>query len=568
MLRDIVQQLIAEAVQSAQADGTLPDLPELEIPMIARPKQADHGDYSSNVALVAAAAVKKATGAKANPRQIGQAVLDHLPASDLIAGAELAGPGFINVRLADGWLQQQIPAIITAGESFGNINRGQNARWQVEYVSANPTGPLHFGGARNAVLGDTVANVLEAAGYDVQREFYVNDGGNQFRLFAESLFVFYLRHFGQEAEVPEGGYPGGYMADYAAQIVAEEGDRFLSMERAEAVTEMVQTGRRIVLANLAEQMAGIDVHFDNWFSEQSLYDEGLVEQSIAYLRERGDVDEHDGAVWFLASKYPKCEKDEVLVRSNGTPTYFAGDIAYHYDKFIRRKFDRVVNVWAVDHQGHVPRMAAMMSAFGLDPERLVILMYDMVKLIRDGQEVKMSKRAGSFLTLEEVVEEVGADPVRFMLLTRSPESTVEFDLTLAVAQSNDNPVYYIQYSHARICSILEKAVNDGIPVPSAGDASVDHLLARLTHPSELALIRKVLELEEQIDLAVDKLSPHNLTYYAMDLAGVFNGFYRDCKVVDADQPALSQARLLLSQAARTALARVLTLMGMSTPESM
>ncbi len=455
--------------------------------MVSRPKQADHGDYSSNVALVAAAAVKKATGAKANPRQIGQAVLDHLPASGLIAGAELAGPGFINLRLADGWLQQQIPAIIAAGESFGNINRGQNARWQVEYVSANPTGPLHFGGARNAVLGDTVANVLEAAGYDVQREFYVNDGGNQFRLFAESLYVFYLRHFGQEAEVPEGGYPGDYMADYAAQIVAEEGDRFLSMDRADAVTEMVVTGRRIVLANLAEQMAGIDVVFDNWFSEQSLYDEGLVEQSIAYLRERGDVDEHDGAVWFLASKYPKCEKDEVLVRSNGTPTYFAGDIAYHYDKFIRRKFDRVVNVWAVDHQGHVPRMAAMMSAFGLDPERLVILMYDMVKLIRDGQEVKMSKRAGSFLTLEEVVEEVGADPVRFMLLTRSPESTVEFDLTLAVAQSNDNPVYYIQYSHARICSILEKAVNDGIPVPGADDAAAAELLPLLAHPSELAL---------------------------------------------------------------------------------
>lgn len=568
MLRDIVQQLIADAVQAAQADGSLPDLPELEVPMVARPKQADHGDYSSNVALVAAAAVKKATGAKANPRQIGQAVLDHLPASGLIAGAELAGPGFINLRLADGWLQQQIPAIIAAGERFGNIDRGQNARWQVEYVSANPTGPLHFGGARNAVLGDTVANVLEAAGYDVQREFYVNDGGNQFRLFAESLYVFYLRHFGQEADVPEGGYPGAYMADYAAQIVAEEGDRFLSMDRDAAVAEMVQSGRRIVLANLADQLAGIDVVFDNWFSEQSLYDEGLVEQSIAYLRERGDVDEHDGAVWFLASKYPKCEKDEVLVRSNGTPTYFAADIAYHYDKFIRRKFDRVVNVWAVDHQGHVPRMAAMMNAFGLDPERLVILMYDMVKLIRDGQEVKMSKRAGSFLTLEEVVEEVGADPVRFMLLTRSPESTVEFDLTLAVAQSNDNPVYYIQYSHARICSILEKAVNDGIPVPGADDVAAHELLALLVHPSELALIRKMLELEEQIDLAVDKLSPHNLTYYAMELASVFNGFYRDCKVVDADQPTLSQARLLLSQAARTALARVLTLMGMNTPESM
>jgi len=583
MLRDQIQEIISAAVDAAKAAGELPDVP-IAAPSIERPKQAEHGDFSTNIALITAAAVKQATGEKTNPRQIAQSIVAHiplrqgfdrlnLPAQDtaldgLIGGVELAGPGFINIRLAERWLQEQVRGIIDAGENLGRINRGGGARWQVEFVSANPTGPLHYGGARNAVLGDALASVLSAAGYDVQREFYVNDVGNQLDLFAQSLHARYLQLHGQDAEVPEGGYQGDYMRDYARQVQAEVGDSYLSMPKAALLGELRTKGLAIVLADLKDELGLIGVTFDRWFSEQSLHDEGLVEQVLSDLAAKGDIGEWDGARWFRASNYPKNEKDEVVVKTNGMTTYFASDIAYHYDKFVRRGFERVVNIWAVDHQGHVPRMGAIMAALGLEPERLVIVLYNLVKLLRDGQEVKMSKRSGDFLTLREVVEEVGADAVRFMLLTRSPESGVDFDLGLAVEQKNDNPVFYVQYSHARICSILAKAASEGMPADPTPQPGDDAALALLTHPAELDLIRKILELEEQIDFAVEKLSPHNLTHYSLDLARTFSSFYEKCRVVDADQPELTRARLLLSLAARTALARVLNLMGMGAPESM
>lgn len=566
MIRDSLRALVHAALQSAQDDGTLPpfELPSIDL---QRPKQADHGDYSTNIAMVAVALVRKIDPSKANPRQIAQTIVDHLPPSELIGATELAGPGFINLRLADKWLQQQTITLILAGDSVGNIERGQGQRWQVEYISANPTGPVHYGGARNGVLGDALANVLEAAGYSVQREFYINDGGNQFNHFAATLYARYMQQFGIDEPLPEQGYAGEYMIDYAKRVIEQVGDRFVSMPKQEALIELKTMGKEIVLNDLHAETSAIGIVYDRWFSEQSLYDEGLVEQALEYLDERGELVRRDGAIWFQASKYPKNEKDEVVVRSNGLPTYFASDIAYHYDKFIRRGFDHVVNVWGVDHQGHVPRMGAMMLAFGLDPARLTILMHDLVKLIRNGQEVKLSKRAGNIITIRDVVDEVGADAVRFNLLTRSPESTLEFDLDLAVAQSNENPVYYVQYSHARICSILARAADEGFAVEElSADATATTTL--LTHPAELALIRKLLELEEQIELAVEKLSPHNLTYYAIELARTFNAFYRDCKVVDPEQPALSQARLLLCRASRVVLAKVFKLIGVRAPESM
>ena len=566
MIRDSLRVLVHAALEAAQADGSLPafEVPSVEI---QRPKQADHGDYSTNVAMVAAAAARKIDPSRANPRQIAQAIVDHLPPSTLLGATELAGPGFINLRLSDQWLQEQVVTTIEAGTSVGNIDRGHGQHWQVEYVSANPTGPVHYGGARNGVLGDALANVLEAAGYNVQREFYINDGGNQFNHFAATLYARYMQQLGHDEPLPEQGYPGEYMIDYAKRVITQVGDRLAALPKAEAIIELKTLGREIVLEDLHNETGSIGIEYDNWFSEQSLYDQGLVEQALDYLDQRGELVRRDGAIWFQASKYPKNEKDEVVVRSNGVPTYFASDIAYHYDKFIRRGYDRVVNVWGVDHQGHVPRMAAMMQAFGLDPSRLTILMHDLVKLIRDGQEVKISKRAGNLITIRDVVDEVGADAVRFNLLTRSPESTLEFDLDLAVAQSNENPVYYVQYSHARICSILARAEEEGFAtteLPADAVATV----ALLTHPAELALIRKMLELEEQIELAVDKLSPHNLTYYAIELARTFNAFYRDCKVVDPEHPPLSQARLLLSRATRVVLAKVLALIGVRAPESM
>ena len=567
MLRDQIQEIISAAVDAAKGAGQLPDVP-IAPPAIERPKQAEHGDFSTNIALITASAVKQATGEKANPRQIAQSIVSHIPVDGLIGAVELAGPGFINIRLAEGWLQTHVRGIIDAGDSLGRIDRGAGQRWQVEFVSANPTGPLHYGGARNAVLGDSLASVLTAAGYEVQREFYVNDVGNQLDLFARTLHARYLQLHGQDAALPEDGYQGEYMVGYAQQIQAEVGDSYLSMPLAEVLKELRKRGLAIVLADLQDELGLIGVSYDRWFSEQSLHDEGLVEQVLADLTEKGDIGEWDGARWFLASKYPKNEKDEVVVKSNGLPTYFASDIAYHYDKFVRRGFDRVVNVWAVDHQGHVPRMAAIMSALGLDPERLIIVLYNLVKLVRNGHEVKMSKRSGDFLTLREVVEEVGADAVRFLLLTRGPESGIDFDLALAVEQKNENPVYYVQMNHARICSILTRAADEGLTASQEAQPGDGAALALLTHPAEFSLIRKILELEEQIDFAVEKLSPHNLTYYAIDLARSFSVFYDQCHVLKAETPELARARLLLCWAARTALARVLGLMGMSAPESM
>lgn len=565
MIKDSLRELIHAALQQAQDDGSLPpfDLPSVDL---QRPKQSDHGDYSTNVAMVAAAAIRKSDPSHANPRQIAQAIVDHLPASSILGSAELAGPGFINLRLSDHWLQEQVLEIIRAGERVGNIDRGKGQRWQVEYISANPTGPVHYGGARNGVLGDALANVLGAAGYSVQREFYINDGGNQFNHFAATLYARYMQLQGVDEPLPEQGYAGEYMVDYAQRVIDQVGDRFVSMSKQDAIVELKTLGKEIVLDDLHQETEAIGIVYDRWFSEQSLYDEGLVEQALEYLDQRGELVRRDGAIWFQASKYPKNEKDEVVVRSNGNPTYFASDIAYHYDKFVRRGFDHVVNVWGVDHQGHVPRMAAIMEAFGLDPARLTILLHDLVKLIRNGEEVKLSKRAGNIITIRDVVDEVGADAVRFNLLTRSPESTLEFDLDLAVAQSNENPVYYVQYSHARICSILERAAEEGF---STQDVPADAArLSLLTHPAELALIRKLLELEEQIDLAVDKLSPHNLTYYAIELARTYNAFYRDCKVVDPEHRDLSQARLLLCRATQTVLAKTFKLLGVRAPESM
>ncbi len=575
MIRDQIRQIVTDAVAAAQESGNLPstDIPVVEI---QRPNQPEHGEYSSNVAMLVASAVRKTTGQKTNPRQLAQFIVDEIPVGELIGSVELAGPGFINIRLEERWLQDKVVEIIAQGSAFGAIDRGAGQRWQVEYVSANPTGPLHYGGGRNAVLGDTLANLLEAAGYEVQREFYVNDSGTQFQLFIESLYATYLQlceelggEPGRNVEIPEGGYQGAYLKDYARLVKDMENGSLFHMEQSTAKDELRKIGRKIVIQDIQEELAALGVTFDRWFSEKSLYDEGLVDKLLEQLTDEGEIIEKDGARWFLASKYPGNEKDEVVVRSNGAPTYFASDIAYHYDKFVRRKFDRVINVWAVDHQGHIPRMGAVMEALGVEPDRLVILLYNLVKLIRDGQEVKMSKRSGDFLTVREVVEEVGPDAVRFMLLTTSPERSVEFDMSLAVQRKNENRVFYVQYGHARICSLIQRATESGIVDPEVIPDDAAETVTLLTHPAELTLIRRMLEMEEQIELAVERLSPHNLTYYAEDLTKAFSAFYENCQVLHSDVPTpLARARLLLCLAARTALSRVLNLMGMSAPEAM
>ena len=551
--RDL-QRNLAKAIKSAQRKRDLPpfDVPE-EI-VVERPKQESMGDFASPVCMQLARLARMA------PIKIAEQVVRRLPRHPAIAAVEVAHPGFINFRLAASWLTDQVSAILAAPDTYGNVDLGKGQRVQVEFVSANPTGPLHMGSARNAVLGDAIASVLAAAGYDVQREYYVNDGGSQMRLFGATLYARYAQALGRDEAVPENGYQGQYMVELGARLVEEHGDRFLTLPRDEAVRQLGDLGLAEVIAGAKADLAMMGITYDCWFSERKLYQEGQYDKVMAILREGGYLDLHDGAVWFKATTLG-APKDEVVVRSDGTPGYFASDIAYHLDKFIDRGFDRVIDVWGADHQGHVRRMFAMMKALGLDPTRLSLILYQLVTLKRGGEVVRLSKRTGDMITLREVLEEVGPDAMRFFLLARSADSQMDFDLELAKEQSDENPVYYVQYAHARICSILRHA---GDLDYSEGD------VALLTSEPELALIRRMVRLGEVVGLSAEHESPHYLTYYAQELAAAFHAFYRDCRVVSSEpgDEAISKARLKLVSACRIVLARALGLMGMTAPEVM
>jgi len=499
------------------------------------------------------------------PIEIAGRLLNHVRRPEPVGAIELVHPGYINVRLDTGWIARQVDAILASTETWGAVDLGRGKRVQVEFGSANPTGPLHVGFGRNVVLGDALASLLEAAGYEVQREYYVNDAGTQMRLFAESLYARYAQLLGQEVEFPPEGYQGQYVTDWAEQIIQSEGDRFLHLEREEALKVIGDLGlEEKILPSVRRDVALLNIDYDNWFHERSLYTGPQFATIMRVLREGDNLVEREGAVWFPATRYG-ADKDEVVIRSTGQPGYFASDIAYHYNKFVERGFDWVIDVWGADHQGHVPRMKAMMEALDLDPGRLTLLVYQLVTVKEGGEDVRLSKRAGTLVDLHEVIEDVGPDAVRFFLMSRDHDSQMEFDLDLAREQNDKNPVFYVQYGHARIASILRKAVEEGWDVESdAGDVTL------LTHESELALIRKMLALEEVIELAATTIAPHHLTYYSQELASDFHVFYRDCRVVSSD-PAdaeLTKARLKLVRAAKGVLARVLGLMGMSAPESM
>lgn len=559
LIREQIAELIKKGFEQAQASGALPPFPLPEI-TVERPRQPEYGDYSSPVCL------RLAREAQMSPREIATRVLAHLPAAPYVGRAEVAGGGYINITLADDWLTRQVNAILEEGESFGNLEIGQGRKVQVEFVSANPTGPITVASARNAVIGDTLANLLEAAGYQVEREYYVNDAGSQVRKFGESLYVRYLQALGRDEPFPEDGYHGHYVVEMARQMVAQYGDRYLGLPREEAVRALGNEGIAYVVEWIKRDLAALGVSFDVWFHERSLYESGLFDRVVQLLRERGYVVEYDDAVWF---RHPDLESDAVIIRSPRIvpdpaerPTYFASDIAYVWNKLVERGFDQAIYVWGADHHGDVPRVKAAAKALGLDPARVVIILYQMVNLKRGGEDVRMSKRTGEFVTLRELLDEVGPDPIRFMLLTCTVDATIDFDLALAVEQSDKNPVYYVQYAHARIASILRYAAELGWEVEKPGN------VALLTHESELALIRKMLDLQEIIALAATQLAPHHLTVYAKELATLFHAFYRDCRVVDAEQPELTQARLTLVRAAKNVLARALHLMGMSAPERM
>ena len=544
---------LAEAISKAQAEGRLPKVPLPEI-VLEHPQRPEHGDIATSLSLKLA----RAMGMK--PLDIAREITSCLQHMEEFSGYETAAPGFINFTFSPAWLNTQVDQVLQDGQAYSRLDIGRGKKVQIEFVSVNPTGPLHVGHGRGAVLGSTLANIFDACGYEVYREYYINDAGSQIDAFKRSLYVRYLQALGREAAMPEEGYVGHYMVELAESIISTCGDKYLNLPESEAVKQLGETGLERMIEEIKAELLALSVEFDEWFSERTLYRSGHYQEAMDILQKGSFLTQKEFATWFVSTALGD-NKDNVVVRSDGSPTYFAADIAYHYNKFVIRGFDRVIDIWGADHQGHVSRMKAVMSALSLDPDALDIIISQMVTLKRGGELVRISKRSGELVTLKEVIEEVGADACRYFFLSRSADSQMDFDLELARSQSADNPVYYIQYAHARIASILRLAREENIDY-TCGDTSL------LEDPSELALIRGIVELPEVIELAAKTLEPHHLAYYSLNLATLFHSFYKQCRVVQASSIELTQARLKLVVAAKLVFAGTLKLMGMSVPDSM
>jgi len=555
-ITDILTSLVSSALESTQSSGSLPPTGDFEI-KIERPKLADHGDFSTSLPLALARTMRMP------PIQIAEAISTAIPENEMIGMVEPAAPGFVNFTLSTSWLQSQVGVVRKAGTSFGSNNTGSGQRVQIEFVSVNPTGPLHVGHARGAVIGSSLANVLEANGYAVQREYYVNDAGNQMRVFYDTLYSRYMQAAGNDTPLPDPSYPGEYLKDLAKDLFHDMGESVLAKGKVDAIVELAPESLRRTLAEIRNVLLKLNVTYDNWFHESTLISSGRFYEVLDLLENANLVFERDGAKWFAATKLG-LEEDIVVIRSEeGGPTYFGTDIAYHHEKFISRKFDRVINVWGADHHGHVARIKALLKALEVDPNRLTIILNQIVNFSNGGESLKFSKRNNVLVTVEELIKEVGTDACRFTFLSRSPESHMEFDLGLAKTQSSENPVYYVQYGHARLASILRTANERGISFNEAD-------LTLLSHPREMELIRKIIELPDVVDRAAEKLEPHHLPHYAMDLSRSLQRFYEECRVISSEVPEIeiTKARLQLVEAAKYALGRTLTLMGMDSPEQM
>jgi arginyl-tRNA synthetase len=561
LIRDRLVALVHDAVGRAQSTGALPSvaLPEVTI---ERPAKAEQGDFATNFALRA----KRAVGPRGpNPMDIAGMISAQIAADPppYLAGVEVAAPGFLNFTLADDWLRHQVDTILAEGSEFGSLSMGGQARVQVEFVSANPTGPVHVGTARNAALGDSIARVLAKAGWQVQREYYFNDAGAQIEHLARSVWKRYQQALGREVEMSDDDYQGEYVVELAQEILREHGHRFADLpeERAEEIGALAS---KRIMQWIETDLERARVRFDNWFSEATVIREGDFQRVLDLLKSRDLVYEREGAQW-LRSQDLGDERDRVLIRSDGRPTYTATDIAYHYDKFFIRKFDRVIDIWGADHQGQVPSMKAIIKNLGAEPERFDIVIYQMVNILRHGEVVRMSRRLANFVTLAEVMDEVGVDATRWFLVSRSADTMMEFDLDLAAKQSSENPVYYVQYAHARLARVLGDA--DASVDWHAGDVSL------LTQPTELALIRRMLQLPEVVELAARNLAPHHIPHYAYELARATQAWYdtgnddRTLRILCDDQR-VQGARLKLAAAARQVLANALDLIGVVAPDSM
>lgn len=552
-IKQVLAEAIVAAAQKAIAQGAIKagELPEV---LLEVPPQKEFGDFATNFAM------QSARSLKCNPRMIAQAVTDNL-ACAYIEKTEIAGPGFINFYLKQDWMYDMLANIIAAGENYGNLQNDCKEKIQLEYVSANPTGPLHVGHGRGAAVGSALANLMKAAGYDITREYYINDAGNQINNLAASVNARYLEELGQQVEFPENGYHGYDIVETAKRIVRIYGDKFLHMEEAERLQQFRTIALKEKLAALKEDLEAFNVHFDVWFSEQSLHDADAITKACELLKERGYVYEKDGALWLKATEHGD-DKDRVVIRDNGIPTYFAADIAYHQNKFARG-FDRVINLWGADHHGYIARMKAAVGALGYKPEQLEVLILQMVSLYRNGELVKMSKRTGQSVTLNELIEEVGTDAARFFFVMRSIDSQLDFDLTLAAEKSNENPVYYIQYAHARICSIMRQLKEAGI-IPAAAE---ELKLSVLTEACELELIKKLGEYPELIAAAAKERAVHRVAHYVHELAGLFHSFYNQCRILGVDSD-VQQARIALVKAVGHVIRHALGILGVSAPERM
>ena len=575
--KDQAAALAMAAYKAAAADGTLPEA-EVKTAPVEIPKDTANGDYTTTFALAAAKALGKP------PRVIAQALLDHMDLTGTyFTSAEIAGPGFLNFRLGDQWYAGVMNAVETEKDVYGTNDSLKDQKIMVEFVSANPTGPMHMGNARGGVLGDTLASVLAACGADVSREFYVNDAGHQIDKFARSIEVRYLQLINGEDSIafPEDGYQGEDIKELAKAYYDEHGDSLLNASEQERQDALAQFGLSVNLPRMKTDLERYKIHYDTWFYESTLHESGYVAETVDLLTEKGWTYEKDGALWLKTAdilrdhfrKQGKKEadiekldlKDDVLRRANGFYTYFAADIAYHRNKLEVRGFDKAVDVWGADHHGYVPRMRAAITAMGKPRESFDVVLIQLVNLLQGGKPVSMSTRAGTFETLADVVKEVGADAARFMFLSRKSDTSLDFDLELAKQRSLDNPVYYVQYAHARICAVLRRAEERGITLPAA---ATDELLAALDTPEDMALLRKMAGFEDMVATAAQALAVHHVSHYLMDLAGMLHSYYAKHQVLLADDTARTLSRLALLRAVSQVLRNGLDLLGVSAPEAM
>ncbi|MDQ6420247.1 arginine--tRNA ligase [Paenibacillus sp. LHD-117] len=553
---EVMYELVKKAIADAVVTAGLVEREQLPVFVLEVPKDKSHGDLATN------AAMQLTKLAKRNPRQIAEAIIEHLDVkSASIQSAEIAGPGFINFRIDKSYLYPVVRQALEAGDQYGRANVGEGQRVQVEFVSANPTGSLHLGHARGAAVGDALCNVLDFAGYDVTREYYINDAGKQVENLALSLEARYRQALGQEAEMPEDGYYGEDIIGFAKGLSEQEGERLLQLQDQERFGFFRSFGLEKELDKIKRDLARFRVGFDVWYSETSLYENGLVEQGLEALKASGHVYEEDGATWLNTVPLGD-DKNRVLVKNDGSYTYLTPDIAYHRDKY-GRGFVRMINIWGADHHGYIPRVKAAMEALGNDPAKLTVLIAQMVSLFQNGEKMKMSKRTGKAVTMEDLMDEVGVDAIRYFFTMRSMDSHLDFDMDLAISTSNENPVFYVQYAHARICSIFRQAEEQGISVSDLANVA----LGKLDTEAEFDLIRKIGELPQEVADAAAGYAPHRLIRYVYELAADFHSYYRAERVIteDAEQTA---ARLALLGAVRLAIANVLRLVGVSAPERM